>query len=228
VPFRPRVRAVVDGQRQTFESLGCIVEQTELDFAPAEIAFRILRAWNSANTYGARLHEQPDAFKETLKSEIEEGLRLTGADVARAETAHGQLWRRFQAFLEKYEYFVPPTTQLPPFDVNQPYPTEIAGVTLDNYIDWMKSCLYISATGNPAVELAAICPSMRVLYMSWYSQEIIDGYGAMDFGQGFLQKPFAKKFGNQGPRVVRCRHVLAALTVILALLCGAVIESTVY
>jgi amidase len=175
VPFRPRVRAVVDGQRQTFESLGCIVEQTELDFAPAEIAFRILRAWNSANTYGARLHEHPDAFKETLKSEIEEGLRLTGADVARAETAHGQLWRRFQAFLEKYEYFVPPTTQLPPFDVNQPYPTEIAGVTLDNYIDWMKSCLYISATGNPAVELAAICPSMRVLYMSGYSQEIIDG-----------------------------------------------------
>jgi amidase len=109
-------------------------EQAEPDFALAEIAFRILRAWNSANTYGARLHEHPDAFKETLKSEIEEGLRLTGADVARAETAHGQLRRRFQALLEKYEYFVLPTTQLPPFDVNQPYPTEIAGVTLDNYI----------------------------------------------------------------------------------------------
>ncbi len=60
---------------------------------------------------------------------------------------------------------------------------------------------------------------MRVLYMSGYSQEIIDGYGAMDFGQGFLQKPFTKKFGNQGPQVVRCRHVLAALTVILASLC---------
>jgi amidase len=175
VTFEPRVRAVVDGQRKTFESLGCIVEQAEPDFAPAEIAFRILRAWNSANTYGARLHEHPDAFKETLKSEIEERLRLTGADVARAETAHGQLWRRFQAFPEKYEYFVLPTTQLPPFDVNQRYPTEIAGVTLDNYIDWMKSCLYLSATGNPAVELAAICPSMRVLYMSGYSQEIIDG-----------------------------------------------------
>ena len=68
------------------------------------------------------------AFKDTLTGEIEEGLRLTGTDVARAETAHGQIWRRFQAFLEKYEYFVLPTTQLPPFDVNTPYPTEIAGV----------------------------------------------------------------------------------------------------
>jgi amidase len=135
VPFDPRVRTGVDGHRATFESLGCIVEQAEPDFAPAEIAFRTLRAWNSANAYGERLHEHPDAFKDTLKGEIEEGLRLTGTDLAHAETAHGQLWRRFQAFLEKYEYFVLPTTQLPAFDVNTPYPTEIAGVKFDNYID---------------------------------------------------------------------------------------------
>jgi amidase len=153
VPFDPRVRTVVDAHRLTFESLGCIVEQAEPDFAPAEIAFRMLRAWNSATTYGARLHEHPDAFKDTLKGEIEEGLRLTGVDLARAETAHGLLWRSFQAFLEKYEYFVLPTTQLPPFDLDSPYPTEIAGVKFDNYIDWMKSCWYISATGNPAASV---------------------------------------------------------------------------
>src|SRR5215212_7490816 len=155
VPFDPRVRAVVDAQRKTFESLGCIVEQAEPDFAPAEIAFRVLRAWNTANAYGQRLREHPDAFKDVLKREIEEGLRLTGADVAQAETAHGQLWRRFQAFLEKYEYFVLPTTQLPPFDVDTPYPTEIAGLKFDSYIDWMKSCWYISATGNPAASVPA-------------------------------------------------------------------------
>jgi amidase len=154
-PFDPRVRTLVDGHRKTFESLGCIVEQAEPDFALAEISFRILRAWNSANTYGARLQQHPDAFKDTLKAEIEEGLRLSGTDLARAETAHGQLWRHFQAFLEKYEYFVLPTTQLPPFDVHTPYPTEIAGVKFDSYIDWMKSCWYISATGNPAASAPA-------------------------------------------------------------------------
>jgi amidase len=153
VPFDPRVRTLVDEHRKTFESLGCIVEQAEPDFAPAEIAFRVLRAWNSANAYGPRLHDHPDAFKDTLKGEIEEGLGLTGMDVARADTAHGQLWRSFQAFLEEYEYFVLPTTQLPAFDVDTPYPTEIAGVKFNNYIDWMKSCWYISATGNPAVSV---------------------------------------------------------------------------
>jgi amidase len=155
VPFDPRVRAIVDGHRATFESLGCIVEQAEPDFAPAEISFRVLRAWNSANAYGALLREHPDAFKDTLKGEIEAGLRLTGAELARAEVAHAHVWRGFQAFLEKYEYFVLPTTQLPPFDVTTPYPTEIAGVKFANYIDWMKSCWYISATGNPAASVPA-------------------------------------------------------------------------
>ena len=155
VPFDPSVRAVVDAQRKTFESLGCIVEQAEPDFAPAEIAFRVLRAWNTANLYGERFRAHPEAFKDTLTGEIEAGVRLTGTDVARAEAAHGLIWRRFQAFLEKYEYFVLPTTQLPPFDVNTPYPTEIAGVMFDSYIDWMKSCWYISAPGNPAASVPA-------------------------------------------------------------------------
>ena len=155
VPFDPRVRAVVDAHRKTFESLGCVVEQAEPDFAPAEIAFRVLRAWNTANTYGDRFKARPEAFKDTLAAEIQEGLRLTGPDVARAEAAHGQLWRRFQAFLDQYEYFVLPTTQLPPFDVETPYPREIEGVKFDSYIDWMKSCWYISATGNPAASVPA-------------------------------------------------------------------------
>jgi amidase len=155
VPFDARVRTVVDGHRATFESLGCVVEQAEPDFSPAGISFRTLRAWSAATNYGTQLQQHPDAFKDTLKGEIERGERLSGQDIAHAEIAHSQIWRRFQAFLEKYDYFVLPTTQLPPFDVTVPYPTEIAGVKFDNYIDWMKSCWYISATGNPAASVPA-------------------------------------------------------------------------
>jgi len=155
VPFDPRVRTVVDAHRATFESLGCIVEQAEPDFSPAEISFRTLRAWSDAAAYGTMFEQHPDAFKDTLKDEIQRGMKLTGHDIARAEVAHSLLWRRWQAFLQKYEYFILPTTQLPPFDVNTPYPTEIAGVHFDNYIDWMKACWYISATGNPATSVPA-------------------------------------------------------------------------
>jgi amidase len=155
VPFDPRVRTVVDAHRATFESLGCIVEQAEPDFSPAEVSFRTIRAWTAAANYSKELQEHPDAFKDTLKEEIQRGMRLTGEDLAHAEVAHTLMWRRFQAFLTKHEYFILPTTQLPPFDVNTPYPTEIAGVHFDNYIDWMKACWYISATGNPAASVPA-------------------------------------------------------------------------
>jgi amidase len=155
VPFDPRVRTVVEAHRATFESLGCVVEQAEPDFSPAEVSFRTLRAWTAAANYGKELQEHPDAFKDTLKEEIQRGMKLTGADIAHAEVAHTLMWRRFQAFLDKYEYFILPTTQLPPFDVNTPYPAEIAGVKFDNYIDWMKACWYISATGNPAASVPA-------------------------------------------------------------------------
>ena len=155
IPIDPRVRTAVDAQRNVFESLGCIVEQAESDFAPAEISYRILRAWSSAAAYGKGLQRYPDGFKDTLTAEIKEGLALSGNDIARAEIAHTDMWRLFQTFLERYEYFILPTTQLPPFDVNTPWPTEINGVHLTDYIDWMKSCWYISTTGNPAASVPA-------------------------------------------------------------------------
>lgn len=155
VPFDPQVRAIIEGQRATFESLGCIVEQAEPDFAPAEVSFRILRAWTTAASYAKLLHQHPGSFKETLKNEIEQGSKFSGGDIARAEIAHTLMWRSFQAFLDKYEYFILPTSQLPPFSVDTEYPKELAGVQFDNYIDWMKSCWYISATGNPAASVPA-------------------------------------------------------------------------
>ena len=201
-PFDARIRTVVDGHRATFESLGCIVEQAEPDFAPAEIAFRMLRAWNTANVYGARLREHPDAFKDTLKGEIEEGLKLTSMDLAHAEVAHGQMWRRFQAFLEKYEYFVLPTTQVPAFDVKTPYPTEIAGVKFENYIDWMKSCWYISATGNPAASVpGGFTPEGLPVGVQIVGRDKED-FGVLQLAHAFEQ---ATGFGAKHPAIASAK-----------------------
>jgi len=198
VPFDPRVRTVVDNHRATFESLGCIVEPAEPDFAPAEIYFRVIRAWSAAASYGAPLRQHSEAFKDTLKDEIERGLRLTGEDVAHAEVAHGQMWRRFQAFLEKYDYFVLPTTQLPPFDVNMPWPTEIAGVKFTNYIDWMKACWYISATGNPAASVpAGFTPEGLPVGIQIVGRDKAD-FGVLQLAHAFEQ---ATGFGKKRPSI---------------------------
>lgn len=198
VPFDSRVHSVVDAHRATFESLGCIVEEAEPDFAQAEISFRILRAWSEAVSYGEQLRQHPDAFKAALRAEIEQGLQYSGADIARAAIAHGQMWRRFQAFLTQYEYFVLPTTQVPPFDVNTQYPTEINGVEMKTYIDWMRSCWYISASGNPAVSVpAGFTPEELPVGLQIVGRNNQD-FSVLQLAQAFEQ---ATGFGKRRPPV---------------------------
>jgi amidase len=40
-----------------------------------------------------------------------------------------------------------------PFPIDVPYVTEINGVKLDNYLDWMKSCYRITMTAHPALSV---------------------------------------------------------------------------
>ncbi len=196
IPFDPQILSIVDPLRSTFESLGCIVEEVEPDFALAEIAFPTLRAWNAANNLSALLRQHPHAFKATLRQEIEDGLRLSAADVAEAESAHAQLRHRVQQFFEAYEYFVLPTTQLPPFDVNLEYPREIAGVKLDTYIDWMKSCGYISAAGNPAISVpAGFTPEGLPVGLQIVGRDKED-FAVLQLAHAFEQ---ATGFGNRRP-----------------------------
>ena len=42
---------------------------------------------------------------------------------------------------------------MPPFDVELEYPTEVAGVPMPTYLDWMESCWCITVTGGPAISV---------------------------------------------------------------------------
>ena len=55
--------------------------------------------------------------------------------------------------MEKYDFLVAPVVQVLPFDVDVPYVTRINDVELDTYIDWMRSCYYITVTGAPALSV---------------------------------------------------------------------------
>ena len=60
-----------------------------------------------------------------------------------------------RVFLERYEFLLCPVNQLPPFPAEQEYPTLIAGELMTNYLDWMKSCYYITITSHPAISVPA-------------------------------------------------------------------------
>jgi len=155
LPVDPEVRQVVDRQRDTFESLGCRVETAEPDFTGADETFKTLRAAHFAVNLGELAGRDRALVKDTILWEIDRGATLSAIDVGRAEIKRTEIYQRMRLFMDAHEFFVLPVSQVPPFDVNQPYVTEIAGTPMETYIDWMKSCYFISITGHPAISVPA-------------------------------------------------------------------------
>lgn len=155
LPVDPRVTRVLDAQRKVFEDLGCIVEEDCPDFRDAHDIFMALRAYAFELHYGAIMDRHPGVLKDTIVWNIEAGRKLGAAQLARAEKLRTALFMRMHRFMENYDFLVAPVNQVPPFDIDQPYVDEIAGVKMDNYIDWMRSCYYITATTHPAMSVPA-------------------------------------------------------------------------
>lgn len=152
-PVDPRVTEVLESKRHVFEDLGCVVENAHPDFSDADECFKVWRAWGFAMKFGPMLAEHREQIKDTVIWNTEEGLKLTGNQIGDAEKHRTALYHRVREFLEDYEYLVLPVSQVPPFDVNQKFIDEINGVKMDTYIDWMKSCYYVTVTGLPAISV---------------------------------------------------------------------------
>jgi amidase len=155
LPLDRRVRAVLEAQRATLESLGCVVEEACPDFAGVEECFRTIRAWSVAAQLGPLLERHRAQLKPAVLEEIEVGQRQSGADVARAFAEHARLLVRVARFFERYEFLLCAVNQLPPFDAEIDWPKSIEGVAMDRYLDWMRSAYWITATFGPALSVPA-------------------------------------------------------------------------
>jgi amidase len=146
---------VIDANRRVFESLGCTVEEAEPDFAGVDEAFPALRHAANHAQYAQLVRDRPEWVKETIKYEVAEAERLTAAVIGRALARQTRMYEQSRQFFERHDYFVLPVTQVAPFDVNVPYPTQVAGTAMATYIDWMRSCWYVSFMSNPAISVPA-------------------------------------------------------------------------
>ncbi len=153
LPMDPRVTAVLQSQRHVFQNLGCAAEDDCPDLSSAYEAFQTLRAVGLLESRGSLLRTHRDMLKETAIWNMEKGLALTGEEIARAGQLRTLVFQRMKAFMDRYEFLVVPVNQVPPFSLETEYPTEIAGVAMETYIDWMKSCYYITMTGHPAISV---------------------------------------------------------------------------
>lgn len=140
---------------KVFEELGCAVEEACPDLSGADEVFRTLRAWHWDVALGPLLDERRADLKPSLAANIEAGRALTGSDVGRAEALHTALFHRVREFFGRYDALLLPVSQVPPFDAAIEYPDEVAGHPVHDYLEWMRSCFLVSATGCPALSVPA-------------------------------------------------------------------------
>ncbi|HVT67334.1 MAG TPA: amidase family protein, partial [Trebonia sp.] len=155
LPVAPEVARVLARARDLLAAAGAVTVDAEPDLADADEVFMVLRAVRMAGGFGALLETARDQLKDTLIGNIEQGLALSGPQVATAQRRHGEIFARMKAFLRGYDVLAAPTVQVPPFPVEQEWVTAINGIPQDTYIDWLRSCSRITVTGHPAVSVPA-------------------------------------------------------------------------
>ena len=158
-PYESSVLEVCKTALKTFESIGCVVEEAQPDYPLDAVwrAFMRLRFWQQG---GALLAFYNDPSKRALLKpeaifEIENGLKLSAFDVTGASVVRSEWYQAVRRFFERYDYFIVPTAQLFPFDVDARWPHEIAGKKMETYHEWMKAVCLVTMSGCPALAVPA-------------------------------------------------------------------------
>ena len=105
--------------------------------------------------FGPLVSRHESELKDTVLWNIEQGRQLTGPEVGKAQQRQTTLFQKTRQFFERYDFLVAPVSQVAPFDINEPFVRKIAGQQMETYIDWMKSCYFVTVTGMPAISVPA-------------------------------------------------------------------------
>ena len=149
----PEVAAICEAAARQFAAMGTAVEAASPDFSGAIDSFQVLRALLFADVRGGLLPDERDRINPDIVWNIEKGLTLTAGEIIDARRARAALFHRVARFFDDFDLLVCPTVAVPPFPVEQRFPTEIAGERLTTYIDWMFLTFVITLTGCPAISI---------------------------------------------------------------------------
>jgi amidase len=142
---------------KVFETIGCIVEETRIDFPPERMwdTWLKLRHWVNA---GNLIHLYKDPVKrEKMKPEavweVEGGMKLSAVEVYEASTARSEFYRAISKLFATYDFLLLPSAQVFPFDAGTHWPRSINGTTMDTYHRWMEVVVPASLSALPVINV---------------------------------------------------------------------------
>jgi len=159
MPCEPGVLEVCKAATETFEGLGCRVDEAHPDFDFNALWHAVvgLRGWLEG---GGLLAYYQDPVKRALLKpeaifEVETGLKLSAYDVTAASVTRTEWYQVVRRFFERYDFLVLPTAQIFPFPADIHWPDMIAGKRMETYHEWMKGTLLVTMSGCPSLAVPA-------------------------------------------------------------------------
>ena len=149
----PDVAKICRTASQQLADLETVVEEVIPDFTGGIECFQVLRALLFADVRGELLPAERHRINPDIVWNIEKGLGLAAADILPAMRVRHRIYHNVAQFFDRYDLLVCPTVAVPPFPVEQRFPTEIAGEKLTTYIDWMFLTFVLTLTSCPVISI---------------------------------------------------------------------------
>ena len=133
--------------------LGCEVVDGEPDLDGVDELFQTLRAAGYAAALARDLERGRSQLKDTVVWNIEQGLKLTPADLERAARLRSRARRPRRGVLRgaRVSRAADGASAAVPVEIEWVRPIE--GVQMHTYVDWMATCYAISCMGSPAISV---------------------------------------------------------------------------
>ncbi|WP_108860395.1 amidase [Ruegeria sp. Alg231-54] len=153
-PFEDGILDLCQDALSVFVQQGAQVEAV----APPFDAERIFESWSTLRSWSvaaslAPQSEQREQLKDTAQWELDQGQALTAMQVHHASVVRSDWFRRVAELFEGFDALILPSTQVWPFELELPYPTEIAGKSMDTYHRWMQVMIPVSLIGLPCLSV---------------------------------------------------------------------------
>jgi amidase len=155
LPVEPAVTAALRDARAALVDLGAEVVDQEPDLEGADEVFETYRSLAFGHDHAEEARSHPGLIKEEVLADVRRGQALSVDDIMRAADLRTELFHRTSALLERFDLLAVPTVQVVSFDVELRWPTAVAGVAMERYYTWMRSCSRITSTTLPALSLPA-------------------------------------------------------------------------
>ncbi|MEM9158251.1 MAG: amidase [Verrucomicrobiota bacterium] len=188
------IASITADAAKALESSGHRVEEVPLDLSDGREAFLALRGQFMMNHHLDKL-DRLDELGPNLRGNIEQGMKVTSLDLAKAEKKRAEIYQRLEKIWGRFDLLLTPCMPIEPFPVEQNYPETINGKPMESYIDWVAQTFLLTLSSGPTASAPAgltkngLPVGIQIAGPRWEDGLVLRGAKAIENALGLLPPP---------------------------------------